>query len=105
MVDGIPWNPIVTVAGCMGATEVAPIICKRYQTNELAVDSMNSGPGGRSFKSSPPDQSFQAIIVNSAELLFVQLGATAFLGVVRHGIDPGAHGIAPHQPSIVGVRE
>ena len=26
-----------------------------------------------------------------------------FLVVVSHGIDPGTHGIAPHQPSVIGL--
>ena len=25
--------------------------------------------------------------------------------VVRHAVDPGAHGIAPHQPGIIGPEE
>jgi hypothetical protein len=29
----------------------------------------------------------------------------AFLVVVSHGIDPRAHGIAPHQPSIIGLQQ
>jgi hypothetical protein len=32
--------------GCMGATEFAPEIRKRYQTNELAVDSTEFGTRG-----------------------------------------------------------
>ena len=32
-------------------------------------------------------------------------GTRAFLIIVRHVIYPGAHGIAPHQPSIVGLQQ
>src|ERR1700737_2021174 len=32
-------------------------------------------------------------------------GRGAFLVVVSHVIDPGAYGIAPHQPSIVGLQQ
>ena len=32
--------------GCMGATELAPKIRKRYQTNELAADSTEFGTRG-----------------------------------------------------------
>jgi hypothetical protein len=31
-------------------------------------------------------------------------GHGALLVVVRHAVDPGAHGIAPHQPGIAGFR-
>ena len=29
----------------------------------------------------------------------------AFLVIVRHMVDPRAHGIAPHQPGIVGLQQ
>jgi hypothetical protein len=32
-------------------------------------------------------------------------GQRAFLVIVRHVIDPTAHGIARHQPSIVGLQQ
>jgi hypothetical protein len=35
-----------TADGCMGATEFAPKMRKRYQTNELAVDSTEFGDQG-----------------------------------------------------------
>ena len=47
--------------GCMGATEFEPKIRKRYQTNELVVDSTEFGTRGRRFKSSLPDQSFHIL--------------------------------------------
>jgi len=43
----------------MGATEFAPLIRKRYQTNELAISSTDFGTRGRRFKSSLPDQLFK----------------------------------------------
>jgi hypothetical protein len=32
-------------------------------------------------------------------------GCGAFTVVVRHAVDPGAHGIAPHQPGVAGPQQ
>jgi hypothetical protein len=32
-------------------------------------------------------------------------GSRAFLGVIRHVVDPRAYGIAPHQPGIGGLQQ
>ena len=47
-----------TPAGRKGASEFLLLIRKRNQTNQLQTKLLTSGPGGRRFKSSLPDQSF-----------------------------------------------
>jgi hypothetical protein len=42
-----------------GCNSLALPICKRFQTSKLALTLLCSGPGGRRFKSSLPDQFFQ----------------------------------------------
>jgi hypothetical protein len=46
-------------AGRKGAFESPSLICKRNQTNQLQTKLLTSGPGGRRFKSSLPDQIFR----------------------------------------------
>jgi len=70
----------VCYSGRKGVFESPSLIRKRNQTNQLQTKLLTSGPGGRRFKSSLPDQSFQAVIANSAELFFVQQGATGNFG-------------------------
>jgi hypothetical protein len=57
-------NSILATANRMGgrndAIELRSLIHKRNQTNQLQAQLLTSGPGGRRFKSSLPDQSFQA---------------------------------------------
>jgi hypothetical protein len=44
--------------GRKGAFELRSLVRKRNQTNQLQCKLLTSGPGGRRFKSSLPDQSF-----------------------------------------------
>jgi len=79
--------PRLSLHGCMGATERAPKICKRYQTNELAVDSTEFGTRGsevqilsprpiflslfQSFRRLLPPRFFRYISVHSVQLRVV----------------------------------
>src|SRR6266496_402804 len=54
--------------GCKGAIELRPLIRKRNQTNQLQTKLLTSGPGGRRFKSSLPDQ----IFCNQSVAVFVR---------------------------------
>ena len=51
---------VIGPSGRKGAFESPSLIRKRNQTNQLQTKLLTSGPGGRRFKSSLPDQSFQA---------------------------------------------
>ncbi len=50
---------VIGPSGRKGAFESPSLIRKRNQTNQLQTKLLTSGPGGRRFKSSLPDQSFQ----------------------------------------------
>jgi hypothetical protein len=59
--------------GCMGATEVAPVICKRYQTNELAVDSTEFGTRGSEVQILSPRPILKKTIVYERFLKFTRV--------------------------------
>jgi hypothetical protein len=50
---------VIGPSGRKGAFESPSLIRKRNQTNQLQTKLLTSGPGGRRFKSSLPDQSFE----------------------------------------------
>jgi len=51
-------------SGRKGAFDLRSLIRKRNQTNQLQTKLLTSGPGGRRFKSSLPDQLSQASSLN-----------------------------------------
>jgi hypothetical protein len=62
-------NPL----GRKGAFELASLIRKRNQTNQIQTKLLTSGPGGRRFKSSLPDQLFSRSFNRLRRLLPVSL--------------------------------
>ncbi len=71
---------VIGRSGRKGAFKSPSLIRKRNQTNQLQTKLLTSGPGGRRFKSSLPDQFLQAVRAISAPAVLGAMGATGNFG-------------------------